>query len=551
MKTIIATLLFSFLLFKINAQCWRTFSTGSSANHSTGIKTDGTLWTWGENDNGQLGDNSTTSRLSPTAIAPVVTDWKVVVANGNHTLGIRLNGELWGWGYNGWGALGDGSTNNQQQPVRIGIETDWDTLVAGQGSSFAIKTNGTLWAWGYNGYNAVGIPGSLYYSTPTQVNSDNNWNTVSAGNYSGIALKTDGSMWQWGNGEYQGAPSAVPVQVGTDTDWMMAVHGSEHQLAIKNDGTLWSWGNNLYGQLGNGTNGWSPITPPQQVGTDNDWLMVSAGGQSSFAIKTDGSLWAWGGNNYGQYGNGTNISSNTPVQVGTATDWINVRAGASHVLALKSDGSLWAAGMNDRGQLGIGTTTDTNIFTQVSCGSVLPVSWLSFSAQLTAGLVFLEWKTVSEHNTSHFEIERQAITGNFTRIASIPAAGNSNTIRTYSFTDEHPSQGQNIYRIKQVDTDGRSSYSLARVVMINFPGDELVLFPVPATTSLFVKLPPGIERGRALITIQDSEGKLIKLERINMPSNMISVNVQELRPGTYYFILNDGTKRYSAKFTRQ
>jgi alpha-tubulin suppressor-like RCC1 family protein len=150
----------------------------------------------------------------------------------------------------------------------------------------------------------------------------------------------------------------IPIQIGTANDWQSIYAGCGHSFAIKTNGTLWAWGWNSIGQLGTGTNSHVPI----QVGTSTNWQSASAGGTHSVALKTDGTLWAWGSNQYGQLGNGTTNNSYVPIQIGTATDWQNVSAGLYwHTTALKTDGTLWAWGDNEYGQLGDSTYIDSNI----------------------------------------------------------------------------------------------------------------------------------------------------------------------------------------------
>src|SRR3989344_1483851 len=119
----------------------------------------------------------------------------------------------------------------------------------------------------------------------------------------------------------------------------------KHTIAIKSDGTLWAWGYNLYGQLGDGTT--SQRNSPVQIGTDNNWVSISAGGYHTIAIKSDGTLWAWGSNDYGQLGDGTMVDKTTPAQIGTDANWVSISAGDYHTIALKSDGTLWAWGRNN------------------------------------------------------------------------------------------------------------------------------------------------------------------------------------------------------------
>ena len=193
---------------------------------------------------------------------------------------------------------------------------------------------------------------------------------VFAGNYHTLAIKTDGTLWAWGHNSYGelglGATSTLvssPTQVGTDTNWRAVAGGLYYTLAIKTDGTLWAWGYNGQGELGLGdtTDRYSPT----QVGTDTNWQAVSTGNYHTLAIKTDGTLWAWGYNNDGQLGLGDTTNRSSPTQVGTDTNWRAVAGGAWHTLAIKTDGTLWAWGYNGYGQLGLGDTTDRSSPTQV------------------------------------------------------------------------------------------------------------------------------------------------------------------------------------------
>ncbi len=135
--------------------------------------------------------------------------------------------------------------------------------------------------------------------------------------------------------------------------WEVVAAGFAHTVAIKTDGTLWAWGYNEYGQLGDGT--WEDKNTPTQIGTDTDWEAVAAGDYHSLALKTDGTLWVWGNNGYGQLGDGTTVNKNIPTRIGIDTDWSAIAAGFYHTIALKSDDTLWAWGYNNYGQLGDGT----------------------------------------------------------------------------------------------------------------------------------------------------------------------------------------------------
>jgi len=343
----------------------------AGVGHSLAIKADGTLWAWGYNTVGQLGLGDTIDRNVPTQIG-TDTDWVSVKTGFNSSFAIKTDGTLWAWGSNNYGQLGLGDTIDRNVPTYFGADTDWKLIMPGGGHSLAIKTDGTLWAWGSNNYGQLGLGDTTNRNIPMQIVTDTDWTSVEAGNDYSFAIKTDGTLWAWGSNNFgqlgngssgPGANKNVPVQVGADTDWRAVSCRIYHAIAIKTDGTLWAWGSNNYGQLGLGdtTNRFTPA----QIVTDTDWTSVEAGNDYSFAIKTDGTLWAWGNNVGGKLGLGDATNRNVPTQIGIGTDWVAVVAGSTHSLALKTDGTLWAWGSNNYGQLGLGDTTNRHTPMQV------------------------------------------------------------------------------------------------------------------------------------------------------------------------------------------
>jgi len=356
----------------LKPECVVTVFTGASeaaagGNHTVTIRSDGTLWAWGQNGDGQLGDGSTTDRPSPVKIGSAA-NWASVSTGNHHTVAIQSNNSLWIWGANYYGQLGKSNTTADpanRSPARIGTSLNWASASAGGLHTVAITTNGQLYAWGYNYYGQLGNNDSGNYTSGVEkdtakyeayrvrIGTATNWKTVSAGQYHTVAIQTDGTLWAWGCNEFGQVGNGTttnrtsPVKIGTDTNWKSVSAGNDHTVAIKTDGTLWAWGRNDSGQLGNGESGDGKFkSAPIKIGTDTNWKSVSAGGYHTAAIQTDGTLWTWGRNDSRQLGDGTETNCASPMQIGTDTDWETVSAGGLHTVAKRANSTLWAWGSN-------------------------------------------------------------------------------------------------------------------------------------------------------------------------------------------------------------
>ena len=296
----------------------------------------GALFSWGTNTKGQLGHNDIVARSSPTQVG-ALTNWaKVAMASGNNfTAAIKTDGTLWTWGDNFRGNLGtnENVSVERSSPVQVGTDTDWAYIAAGR-ACLAIKTDGTLWAWGANDSGVLGLslPAALTgaRSSPIQVGALSNWKAVNTGTAT-TAVKTDGTLWAWGSGN-EGATGintvyarSSPVQVGALTTWDKIAQGKQNgNGAIKTNGTLWVWGRNYTGHLGIGNtiNKSSPV----QLGSDTGWTQASLSTDGSGGIRNSG-LYMWGPNASGELGTNNTINTSSPVQVRADLTWSYVRAG--------------------------------------------------------------------------------------------------------------------------------------------------------------------------------------------------------------------------------
>ena len=302
----------------------------SEGGHSIATKSDGTLWTWGENINGTLGHNNRTNYSSPVQVPG--TTWTKMISGGRmNCQAIKTDNTLWVWGQNDEGHLGINAGGHRSSPCQV--PGTWSAVHSDQASMMGVRTNGTLWAWGANdsgqlGNNTAGGPTKV--SSPIQIGSGTDWSTSGAGkiyiDYVGAAIKTDGTLWMWGNnfrgtlGQNDRTYRSSPVQV-PGTTWKSISNVSLGNIASKTDGTLWVWGYGVKGQLG--LNSTADVSSPTQI--PGTWSgVMGAGNYHGLATRTDGTLWGWGDNEEGQLGqnqNGDPAARSSPVQIGSSSGW--------------------------------------------------------------------------------------------------------------------------------------------------------------------------------------------------------------------------------------
>ncbi|WP_430401127.1 LamG-like jellyroll fold domain-containing protein [Flavobacterium sp.] len=350
--------------------CWKVVET---FNHTIAIANNGTLWAWGKNTTGELGLNDTTDRLIPTQVG-TDSNWDKIAVGFSHSMALKTDGTLWTWGDNTDGQLGHGDNTGRQIPTQVGTATDWFTINTKYQSSFAIKQNKTLWAWGRNSIN-LGTGNATYQNSPIQIGGDSDWEKIAVNQRVSFAIKSNGTLWSSGQSNYNGLSSNVPffTQVGSDSDWKNIFNGHSNIFALKNDNTLWHAGLNTQSDGGFSTAINLPGTTFNKVLSEN-WAYVGSGNRYTLAIKTDGTLWAWGSVAKSIFGVASPLPYE-PIQIGTDTNWQQISSGISTTLGNKTDSSIWSGGSNISGVLGLGDTTTRNQFEQVSCPCADSTIW--------------------------------------------------------------------------------------------------------------------------------------------------------------------------------
>lgn len=564
--------------------------------HTIAKCTDNSVMAWGSNNiwgGSPIGDNTNTDRSSPVQVhgpgdVGFLSSMIAIGAGSYHSLSVKNDKTVWSWGFNAYGQLGDNTQTDAMYPVQVSSITNVKTVYGGDTHSAALKNDNTVWTWGDNGTSGkLGINVTTAGSkslVPVQVLGQGGVGNltgiteISLSGYHTLALKNDNSVWSWGNnsngqiGDNTTTPRPAPVQVvgaggsGTLTNIISVAAGYWHSLALKNDGTVWAWGANYSGELGNGSTGGTSNFPVQVSGLTNV-IAIEAGESFSLALKSDNTVWAWGDNTYGQLGNNNSpTGSNVPVQVkgaggsGFLSGIIALGAGGFHSLALKNDQTVWEWGLGTYGELGNNSTSDSPYPVQAGSGggnalcnvTILPVSLLLFSGKPENNTVKLSWTTASEENNDFFTVEKSADGYNFSEIGKVNGAGNSNTIRIYEFVDESSAE-QNYYRLSQTDFDGKhEKLGMVSVKLSNETDNlQLIVQSNPITTNNLMANLFSPVNDEITLNILDLHGRTIRSKNISAEKNenkLVSVDLRGLSKGAYFVTATGKFSSVNSKF---
>lgn len=367
MKRFVPLCLCAFVSLLLPYMAYAETSIAAGASHTILVK-DGTVWTWGRNDYGQLGNGANTDSYIPSQID--ISNVVSVKCGNSHSIALKSDKTVWCWGKNNTGQLGDGTTTGRETPVSISSLTDIVSIAAGHSHSIAVRgTEKAVLTWGSSVLNQLGYSGENTCSmtpcqrAPLQLFNFADISSVSAGYGHNLAIR-NGEIRAWGYnlrgqiGDGTTSDKLAPVSVKADAssnfDHTKAIAaGYSHSVALKDDGTVWAWGDNSKGQLGDNTN-IQRLYPVQVSGLDS--VSAIASGEYHVLAIRNGAVWAWGDNFKGQLGDGTTVQRKVPTQIPNFSNVIAIAAGGNHSLAVKEDGTLWAWGDNTYGQLGCKTS---------------------------------------------------------------------------------------------------------------------------------------------------------------------------------------------------
>lgn len=319
--------------------------------HTCGVRGDHSLWCWGNNDLGQLGDGSRACTHRPSQVGSDA-DWQELSLGAAHTCAIKTDGRLFCWGDNHQGQLGVGDGLDRTGPAQVGQAT-WLAVAAGSAHSCGVRADGTLWCWGSNEYDQLGRAGGNA-SRPERIGLLDVWTSVSSSAEHSCALTSDERLYCWGRNDHEqvlrtaASTIAQPSEVRSSIRWRSVGAGAQHSCGLQDDGRLWCWGANDEGQLGVEGAGGGTL-----AGVGGTWQGLAVGAFHTCALTPSGQAHCFGDNAFAQLGVASLVDATSP-QLLAQGNWATIAAGGRHTCGLDRDGALSCFGDGDHGQLGDG-----------------------------------------------------------------------------------------------------------------------------------------------------------------------------------------------------
>ncbi len=401
------------------------------------LKTDGTVWCWGNNAAGKLGDGTTTNRSRPVQVSGL-TGVTSVEAGYDFTCALKSNGTVWCWGTNGNGQLGNGTTTNSSTPVQVTGLTNATQLATGPGHACVVKSDATVACWGWNVHAMLGDGTYTTRTTPVSVSGITTANQVRAGSWNTCVLLVDQTITCWGDMKQfrgsggTGSGSARTSPTGISGVTLLSNSKGQHICSKLTDETVKCWGYNDHGQVGDNTqvDKNSPVVIPELAGVN----AISTNNHTSCAIKADQTVlcWGWGATN--QLGNGSTASKFVPTAVPNVTGATQISAGYTHTCVVLADTSIQCWGRNDSGELGDGTTTGRSLAVAVLAPAVTltaPSSITVTATASTAKSLDVSWAAVTGASSYTVKLYNAAGTSNLATKTGITSASTTINITTY------------------------------------------------------------------------------------------------------------------------
>ena len=342
----------------------------AGSSHTCAVTSTGALWCWGDNQSGQLGDGTTTSRSTPVAVTGLASGVVAVAGGMYHTCALTGGGAVLCWGGNAGGQLGDGTTTSRSTPGAVsGLSTGVAGISAGSSHTCALTTAGAVWCWGQNAMGQLGDGSVFTRFTPVPASGlESGVVAIAAGYAHTCALTNGGAVWCWGANWYGALGDGTttsrssPVAVsGLGSGVSALTAGYYHTCALSSGGGLSCWGSNFRGQLGDGTTTDRSV-PAAVSGLGSGVTAVDGGEHYTCALTAAGTVSCWGANSYGSLGDGTTTDRSLPVPVaGLGGGVAGIAAGYGHTCAVTAAGAVWCWGYNGSGQVGDATVAQQRL----------------------------------------------------------------------------------------------------------------------------------------------------------------------------------------------